>query len=157
MSHHRPRVSSSTTESATERVTGRSQAGFTLIEILVVVLLLSILVAVAIPLYMNSARIAAERTVRANIKIVAQAAQSYRVQNGVYPLAITNIVGSSGMDVEQSLDNAPPGVTYTVTSSGSASCTVTASEGGNDVFGDGDNVTGQTIAYEVVSGSWTGP
>ncbi len=90
----------------------RKRAGFTLIELLVVVLILGILLAVAIPLYLSSVRNSAQQAIKANMKTIATAAQAHKVQNGAYPAAIGDLVGT-GKDLEQT-PLGPRAVTYSL-------------------------------------------
>jgi type IV pilus assembly protein PilA len=55
--------------------------GFTLVELLVVVLILATLMAVALPLYLSSVADSATKTCRANMQSIANAAQSWKVKN----------------------------------------------------------------------------
>ena len=59
--------------------------GFTLIEILVVVAIIGMLGAVAVPAYMSYLKDARIETTRALIKNVELAAQSYNMKHGKYP------------------------------------------------------------------------
>lgn len=131
----------------------RKRAGFTLIELLVVVLILGILLAVAIPLYLSSVRNAATKVAMANVKMVAQAAQAYRVRTGSYPTALTDIVGT-GKDVEATLNGNPKNVNYTYAAVGTTGCTVTATESGGDAINT--NATGETIVYTLPAGEYSG-
>lgn len=51
--------------------------GFTLVELLVVVLILAILMAVALPLYINATLLSERRTCRTNMRTIANAEQAY--------------------------------------------------------------------------------
>jgi len=51
--------------------------GFTLVELLVVVLILAILMAVALPLYLKAASNSERRVCRENMRSIANAEQSY--------------------------------------------------------------------------------
>jgi type IV pilus assembly protein PilA len=55
--------------------------GFTLVELLVVVLILAILMAVALPLYLSAIANSEKRTARANMQTIANAEQSYKLQH----------------------------------------------------------------------------
>jgi prepilin-type N-terminal cleavage/methylation domain-containing protein len=55
--------------------------GFTLVELLVVVLILAILTAVALPLYLRSVRDAEENACKTNMKTIANAVQAHHVRN----------------------------------------------------------------------------
>ena len=60
----------------------RPVSGFTLIELLVVTLILSILMAVAIPLYLSSVADARTKTCQANMQTIANAVQAAHIKSG---------------------------------------------------------------------------
>lgn len=128
--------------------------GFTLVELLVVVLILGILVAVAIPLYLSSVKNSSTRTVQANMKTIAQAAQAYRVRVGNYPADLPTMVGPA-QDLQQR-PAGPSGVLYEVEPIASgASVQVTATEAGTDVFGGGNGTT-DVATYNLQTGVFNG-
>lgn len=59
----------------------RAVDGFTLVELLVVVLILAILTSVALPLYNQTVQDASQRAARANMQTIATAEQAYRLRN----------------------------------------------------------------------------
>ena len=64
----------------------RSDAGFTLVELLIVVVILAILASVVIPQFTNISSEAKESSLRSNLATVRQAISLYRVQhNETYP------------------------------------------------------------------------
>ena len=64
----------------------RSDAGFTLVELLIVVVILAILASVVIPQFTNVSADAKESSLRSNLATVRQAISLYRVQhNETYP------------------------------------------------------------------------
>jgi type IV pilus assembly protein PilA len=64
--------------------------GFTLIELLVVVVIIGILVAIAIPLYLNYKQGAENKSTQSDIRAVAPAIEQYAADNaGAYPVAAT--------------------------------------------------------------------
>lgn len=54
------------------------QRGFTLIEVMIVILILAILVAIAVPVYLNSRQNAVRRTCQSNQRTVDSAIQTYQ-------------------------------------------------------------------------------
>lgn len=66
--------------------------GFTLIELLIVVIIIAILAAIAIPQFANTAGDAQEGALEANLSTMRSALELYRVQHrGSYPSAVTSI------------------------------------------------------------------
>lgn len=59
----------------------KARRGFTLIELLVVVLILAILMAVALPLYLNAIADSSRKTCRANMQTIANAEQAFKVSD----------------------------------------------------------------------------
>lgn len=124
----------------------KGRAGFTLIELLVVVLILGILLAVAIPLYLSSVKNANVKTVKANMKSIATAAQAYRVRNGTYPTDVNAMVGANS-DLAAVPNDNPPGVTYSFSGSNT---TVTATTSDTSLFPSGAT----TATYNLSTGQW---
>jgi len=57
------------------------RSGFTLVELLVVVLILATLMAVGLPIYLSSVADARKKSCRANLQSIANAAQAWKVKN----------------------------------------------------------------------------
>lgn len=71
--------------------------GFTLIELLIVVIIIAILAAIAIPQFANTTGDAQEGAVGANLNTVRSALELYRVQhNGAYPSAVSSVPAGAG-------------------------------------------------------------
>jgi prepilin-type N-terminal cleavage/methylation domain-containing protein len=58
----------------------QGRKGFTIVEILVAVLIIAILMAVALPLYLNAIADAEKKACRANLQTISNAVQTARVQ-----------------------------------------------------------------------------
>lgn len=68
--------------------------GFTLVELMTVVLILGVLVMIAVPAFVNSRRAAAETACLANRAVVSKADFSYYLQSGTWSPGIASLVGS---------------------------------------------------------------
>ncbi len=66
----------------------RNAKGFTLIELMVVILIIGILVAIAIPVFNSSRESAYKRTCQANLRTIDGAIQTYRADTGSLPANI---------------------------------------------------------------------
>ena len=85
--------------------------GFTLIELLIVILILAILMAVALPLYLSAVDTSEEKTCRANMQTIANADQAYRTADSAH--RFTTVLA----DLSPNLGAAPQcpsGGTYTI-------------------------------------------
>jgi type IV pilus assembly protein PilA len=72
----------------------RARRGFSLVELLAVVLILAVLAGVAVPVYLNQRTRAANRACQANIAAISKAASLYLVQSGSYPATVSAMVGA---------------------------------------------------------------
>jgi type IV pilus assembly protein PilA len=92
--------------------------GFTLIELLIVILVLAILMAVALPLYLAAVSDAQVKTCRANMQTIANAEAAWKTQDvtHTYTTTLTNLNANLG-----ATPVCPSGGAYTVTISTGAS------------------------------------
>lgn len=90
--------------------------GFTLVELLVVILIIATLMAVALPLYLSSIADAGKKTCRANMKDITSAAQAWKVKNVASDFTgITLGILSADMG---SVPTCPDGGSYTISITG---------------------------------------
>lgn len=86
--------------------------GFTLIELLIVILVLAILMAVALPLYLAAVSDSQVKTCRSNMQTIANAEAAYKTQNSAhtYTTVLSQLNDNLG-----ATPVCPSGGTYTVT------------------------------------------
>ena len=95
----------------------KNEAGFTLIEIVFVVIILAILAGVALLSFGGLDTQAKDAVVQADFRTLATALKVYKAQTGAFPAALNDLVTASG-NYEPVLDGVPedpnnPGNIYT--------------------------------------------
>ncbi|WP_285821113.1 prepilin-type N-terminal cleavage/methylation domain-containing protein [Cellulosimicrobium sp. Marseille-Q4280] len=84
----------------------KKEAGFTLTELLVVIVIIGILAAVAIPMYLNQQNKAHDAAVKSDITNAALAADAYYVDDLEYPTTAAGFANDNGAPL------ASPGTSY---------------------------------------------
>jgi len=140
----------------------QSEKGFTLIELLLVIVIIGILAAIAIPSFVNQRSKAFDAAAKSNLRTAESAMETYSTDHsGAYPASVNTQSGSSDplVAIEATLKN-PPYVTGGATSNGYA---LTAQALGPGTTGDTytltstDGVITRTCSGSVVGcphGTW---
>jgi type II secretion system protein G len=68
----------------------KNQKGFTLMEVLIVVLIIGILAAIAVPNYIQALEDSKVKACQANIDVLTAQAERYRLSRGEYPTLAEN-------------------------------------------------------------------
>jgi type IV pilus assembly protein PilA len=84
------------------RKRGDEDRGFTMIELLVVVVIIGVLVAIAVPVYLNYRKGAANKSAASDVRGAITAVEQYYTDNGnVYPATATSGTGAPLLLVKQ--------------------------------------------------------
>jgi type IV pilus assembly protein PilE len=123
--------------------------GFTLIELIVVVIVIAILASFAVPQYITSIERAKKAKAENALGIIAQAEKMYRAENDTYVnVADGSFDATLGSYVELAEIDADTDWDYAVTGASTTAFTATATRNG------GSN-NGETVIVDQ-SGSWSG-
>lgn len=130
----------------------RASRGFTLIEILIVVVILGILAAVIIPQFSNAADDASVSSARTQLQTMRSQVELYRSQQGSYPAASGGGVDWAPLIAANYIRSAPTWPSFFAedytASTGDLSLTLIAGAS-YDINGDGVSTAADTTAVEA--------
>jgi len=140
----------------------KKDEGFTLVELMVVVMIIAILMAIAIPTFLNSRKRAQDSGAKSNARNALAAAQSVFSENQTYPVTATMV--TSLADEEPSLNFSAGAstdpktisvITIPATSSAPAAVVVSSQSKSGKCFSFKNVVAagGGTTEYEAASGT----
>jgi type IV pilus assembly protein PilA len=72
----------------------KTKKGFTLVEIMIVVVIIAMLAAMAVPGWQKIRKQAQDKTIANNLRQLSAAAQQYFLENGAAQAVYTNLVGT---------------------------------------------------------------
>lgn len=103
----------------------RARRGFTLLEMMIVISLIGILAAVAVPSFVDVTNEAKIARIQADLSTIGSAVEIYNAKNGKYPSNISDLVSSSGTaGYLRSKPESPSGAgDYEIGANGEVTCT----------------------------------
>jgi type IV pilus assembly protein PilA len=117
--------------------------GFTLIELMVVVLIVAILIAIAVPTFLGARERAQDRAAQANLRSALRAEKTYYVDNEAYT------------DADADLEAIEPALDWNVAGANQVDAAIEA--GGNVVCLEASSASGATFAIaDVATGATAG-
>ncbi|MCE5315395.1 MAG: prepilin-type N-terminal cleavage/methylation domain-containing protein [Armatimonadota bacterium] len=124
----------------------RSKRGFTLVELLVVVVVLAVLAAIVLPKFMDSGKRSKESAQASDLKIIRNAVQLFYTDTGYYPATLDDLTQEAAASVK-------------VYDSGSAVTLPTASDYHGPYLQEvpDDPVSGSAFAYTNSTGKVEAP
>ena len=123
-----------------------NEKGFTLVELMIVIIILAVLTGIAVPSYMALRNRARESATESEMKNIATALELYQADNEAYPLTAAYPAGITGyMNPVPANDDWGNGYAYA--SAAGASYTLT-STGADGAAGGGDDLV-------ITDGQWT--
>ncbi len=102
------------------RAAGDREGGFTLVELLVVVVIIGVLIAIAIPVYLNYTKGARDKSAESDVRSAISTLEQCNSDNGSYPSAMDGAGTMTGCDGQKVKLSDKTSVTYTSASGNSS-------------------------------------
>lgn len=128
----------------------KGDEGFTLIELLVVVVIIGILIAIAIPLYLNYQKGANDKSAQSDVRGAVSVLEQCNSDNGSYPSSITGsgTAATSYTACSNQAIKASNGTTLTYTYTAATATTPNSYM----IIGKNANGSGKTYCYNSATG-----
>ena len=98
-----------------KRISRRRATGFTLIEMLVVVVVMAVLAAVVLPKFQNQSRRSKESALKSDLAQLRSAVATFQADTGYYPKALSDLTATSAATVSGAYDSSGTAQTITAT------------------------------------------
>lgn len=119
----------------------RLRKGFTLVELLIVIIIIAVLAAIAIPKFVNSGQRSKEAAMKSDLKLIRNAIELFRNDTSYYPKQLADLAATTA-----------PATGYDSTAT-SKSITATDFKGPYLATVPNDAVSGTTYTYSTTAGS----
>jgi general secretion pathway protein G len=87
------------------------RSGFTLVELLIVIIVIAVLAAIAIPKFVSASARSKESSLHADLKLVRNAVALFQNDTGYYPMTITDIAATAAPTNGKDSSGATQGIT----------------------------------------------